>query len=85
MRASDGDKPVYQEKSVERAKIAADVEEYLAKGGTIYQATSKDNSGRTVSVPRTRSQMIADQKELHSKMVSNDKEKKAARKRRIIT
>ncbi len=73
-------KPIYQEKSAERAKIAADVEAYLAKGGDIYQATSADNSGNTVNFPRTRSQMIADQKALHSRLIMRDKERKAARK-----
>lgn len=74
MKASDDGKLIYQEKSDMRTKIAIDTEAYLAKGGTIYQVTSKDNSGDTVGIPRTRKQMIKNQQILLSKAIARQKE-----------
>jgi len=67
-------------KEAASAKISAQVEEYLARGGEIYQATSADNSTAIVRATRTRKQMIADQKVAHGRSISRDKERKLNKK-----
>jgi len=68
-----------EEKRERSTLIAAQTEEYLARGGRIYEATSADNSAKPTGALRNKKQMIADQKAAHSRMVQNDMARKANR------
>jgi len=67
-----------EDKEAASNKISAQIAEFLASGGEIYQATSADNSGKSGGELRNKKQMIADQKRAHSLRIQNDMARKAA-------